>query len=152
MRHSPACRGLPGTSPSGPISWPCSQRSIVFSVSDGRVEREMRQMSEGRGEERAEEGGAIRPEPEPVPPATPEPPRPQRRSRGAAPWLAALLILVVAGIALSPFWAPALAPLLPWGSRPDASAEKYAALVARVAAIEQRPAHASVDLGPMKSA
>jgi hypothetical protein len=50
-----------------------------------------------------------------------------------------LLVLILAGILLSPFWAPALAPLFPWGEKPVVSAEEYEALAARVAAIEKRP-------------
>ena len=74
-----------------------------------------------------------------------------RRSR---PWgvalLAALLVLVIAGVLLSPFWAPAVSPLLPWGDK--AAARKYDALVERVAALEQRPTVSPRDLDAVKSA
>lgn len=74
-----------------------------------------------------------------------------RRSR---PWgvalLSALLVLVIAGVLLSPFWAPVVAPLLPWGDK--AAARKYDALVERVAALEQRPTVSPRDLDALKSA
>jgi hypothetical protein len=63
-----------------------------------------------------------------------------------------LLILVLAGVVLSPFWAPELAPLLPWAASPATSNEQYSALAARVAAIEQRPAAPSVSFDAIKSA
>ena len=75
--------------------------------------------------------------------------------RGTPPaiwWLAALLLLLVAGIGSSPFWAHEVAPLLPWGSQPSAPAENYADLAARLAAIEQRPAPSSPDVGAINSA
>ena len=59
-------------------------------------------------------------------------------------------MLVVAAVALSPFWATAVAPLLPWGQRP--AEERYDALAARIAALEQRPAPPAVDVGPIESA
>jgi len=77
-------------------------------------------------------------------------PEPAARPRGsfsgagrAALWLAALLILVLAGVALSPFWAPQLAPLLPGSEKPS----EYAALATRLAAVEARP----VASGPVSS-
>jgi hypothetical protein len=109
-------------------------------------------MSEGRSEDRPGEGGAIPVEPEPVPPPAPDPEYPRRTSWGAALWPAVLLALVVAGVALSPFWAADVASLLPWGERPASAADDYAALAARVAAIEKRPAPPSVDLDAVKSA
>ena len=66
----------------------------------------------------------------------------------AALWLAALLTLVLAGVALSPFWAPQLAPLLPGGEKPG----EYAALAARVAAVEARPAASGKESDAIKSA
>ncbi len=59
-------------------------------------------------------------------------------------------MLVIAAVALSPFWAPAVAPLLPWGRRPQQP--DYDALAARVAALEQRPVPPPVDVDPIKSA
>jgi hypothetical protein len=72
--------------------------------------------------------------------------------RQAALWLAVLLVLVIAAVALSPVWAPAIAPLLPWGAKPAPVAAEDAALAARVTALEARPAPATVDLDPIKSA
>ncbi|MBO0736792.1 MAG: hypothetical protein J2P48_09515, partial [Alphaproteobacteria bacterium] len=68
--------------------------------------------SDPRAQEEAEEA-----QPEPGPPAAPHPVRQRGAARFIALWLGTLLV-VVAGVALSPFWAPVLAPLLPWGSRP----------------------------------
>jgi hypothetical protein len=67
-------------------------------------------------------------------------------------WLAALLLLVIAGVGLSSFWARDVVPLLPWGSQRAAPAEDYAALAARVAAIENRPARPPPDIGAINSA
>jgi hypothetical protein len=74
------------------------------------------------------------------------------RFRQAASWPAALLVLVIAAVALSPFWAPAMAPLLPWGAKSAPVAADDAALAARVTALEARPAPATVDLDPIRSA
>src|SRR5262249_3317558 len=52
-------------------------------------------------------------------------------------WLAALLILVLGGLASSPFWAKTVGRLLPWGEKP--SAADYDVLAARLAALERRP-------------
>jgi hypothetical protein len=107
-------------------------------------------MSEERGEEHSEVRSEIDAE---APPAAAEPPPArQRGSRGAVAALLALLIVVLAGVALSPFWAPELAPLLPWAVSPDISNEQYSALAGRVAAIEQRPAAPNVNLDAIKSA
>jgi hypothetical protein len=106
-------------------------------------------MSEERSEEHPEERTAVDVEP---PPAPAEPPARQRGSRQTALWPLALLILVLVGVALSPFWAPELAPLLPWGARPATRVDEYAALAARVAAVEQRPAQPSVNIDAIKSA
>jgi hypothetical protein len=72
----------------------------------------------------------------------------QRRSYGIAPWLTTLLILVLAGVALSPFWAPQVGPLLPWGIPND----EYAALARRVAAVEQRSPAPGGSMDALKSA
>ena len=72
--------------------------------------------------------------------------------RQSAIWLALLLVVVIAGVALSPFWASAVAPLLPWGAKPAPVAADAAALGARIAALEARPAPADLDLDPIKSA
>jgi hypothetical protein len=109
-------------------------------------------MSEGHSEERPGEGGAIPPDPEPSSPTAAGPQRRQPASRRAVLWLSALLILVVAGVGLSPFWAPDVAPLLPWGAPTGPAVEDYAALAARVAAVEKRPVPPSVDIDAVKSA
>ena len=107
-------------------------------------------MSEEHSEEHSEERGAIDAE---TPPAAAEPPvARQRGSRGVATGLLALLIVILTGVALSPFWAPEVAPLLPWAASPATSNEQYSALAARVAAIEQRPVAASVNTDAIKSA
>ncbi len=90
-------------------------------------------MSERESEEGAAESGAAPVEPSSTPAIEPE--KPPSRSGRAALWLAGLLILILAGVALSPFWAPQIEPLLPWGENRD----EYAALAARVAAVEARP-------------
>lgn len=64
--------------------------------------------------------------------------------------MAALLLLVVALVLLSPFWAPALTPLLPWGK--ITTTGKLDALAGRVSALEHRPTPSPVDLDPIKSA
>ena len=76
----------------------------------------------------------------------------QRRSYGIAPWLTTLLILVLAGVALSPFWAPQVGPLLPWGTRSGTSNDEYADLAARLAAVERRPPAPGVNVDAVKSA
>jgi hypothetical protein len=62
--------------------------------------------------------------------------------------MAGLLILILAGVALSPFWAPQIEPLLPWGENRD----EYSALAARVAAVEARPAAPSTGIDAVRSA
>lgn len=111
-------------------------------------------MSEGHSDERQEEGGAIRSEPEPPPAADPARPRvgPQGGPRGALLLLALLLVLIVAGVALSPFWAPTMALILPWGESPNAASDEYAALAARVAVIEKRPGMPNFETDAVKSA
>jgi len=98
----------------------------------------------GRAEDRAVE---VEPNAAPVEPAG----RPRGPLSGAgrvALWLAALLILSLAAVALSPFWAPQVAPLLPWGEKPG----EYAGLAARVAAVEARPAASGKEIDAVKSA
>jgi hypothetical protein len=61
-----------------------------------------------------------------------------------------LAALIVLGVLLSPFWAPALDPVLPWGNRQAAS--QYAALGTRLTAVEQRPVVTAADLDRLKAA
>jgi len=61
--------------------------------------------------------------------------------------------LIIAGIIISPFWAPALGPLLPWGAGlPVAPTPDYAALATRLEAIERRPAAPAIDVSAIESA
>jgi hypothetical protein len=59
-----------------------------------------------------------------------------------------LLILILAGVASSPFWAPQIEPLFPWGENRD----DYAALAARVAAVEARPVAPTKGIDAVQSA
>ncbi len=81
---------------------------------------------------------------------------PLRRRTGSARQiaasLAALLVIVIAGVLLSPFWAPTVMLLLPWSAKTAVTHEDVAALGARVTALEERPAPPAVDVGPLKSA
>ena len=107
-------------------------------------------MSERESEQGPAEDGVVPAEPGSTPAV--EPAGPTRRSaRGFARaplWLAGLLILILAGVASSPFWAPQIEPLLPWGENRD----DYAALAARVAAIETRPVAPSPGIDAVQSA
>ena len=108
-------------------------------------------MSEGHSEGHQEESGATLAEPEPSPPAPAQPAQELGTYRRVAFWFAALLVVIVAGIALSPFWAPDLAPLLPWGARSAGSSEIYDDLARRLAAVEKRPIPPPVDVDAIKS-
>jgi hypothetical protein len=104
-------------------------------------------MSEGHSEKHPEEDAAGNVEV--LPPAASAR---QRRSHGIAPWLTTLLILILAGVGLSPFWAPQVALLLPWGTGPGTPNDEYAALARRVAAVEQRSPAPGVSMDALKSA
>jgi len=106
---------------------------------------------------------------DPAPAAKPDT-APRRSPGGAAIWLSAILLLVLALVGTSPYWAPPLETLLPWGSaagaRPEAlsarldAAEQLLAAVRsgkgqdlsdRVTALERRPAaDPSADLAPLR--
>jgi hypothetical protein len=103
-------------------------------------------MSERESEEGPAESGAMPAEPGSAPAV--EPARPPRRFARAALWLAGLLIVILVGIALSPFWAPQIEPLFPWGENRD----EYAALAARVAAVEARPVAPNTGIDAVQSA
>jgi hypothetical protein len=107
-------------------------------------------MSERESGQGPAEDGVVPTEPGSTPAV--EPAGPTRRSaRGFARaplWLAGLLILILAGVASSPFWAPQIEPLLPWGENRD----DYAALAARVAAVEARPVAPSPGIDAVQSA
>lgn len=70
------------------------------------------------------------------------------RSRGPSLWLAALLVLAIAGVATSPFWAPPVAALLPWATPPAGSS---AGLAVRIAALDQRLTATHSDVESLKS-
>jgi hypothetical protein len=77
---------------------------------------------------------------------------PKRGSWRTIWWLAGLLLLVIAGVGSSPFWAREVMPLLPWGGQSVAPTEDYAALATRLTAIERRPSPSSPDVGAINSA
>jgi hypothetical protein len=107
-------------------------------------------MSEGHRERNSADGDATAAEPEASPPPAVEAIPPRRASRATAAWLTALLVLILVGIALSPIWAPEIAPLLPWGARPAVSPDEYAALGARVASVEKAAARPPLDEDAIK--
>ena len=108
-------------------------------------------MTEARDQEPLAEGSTLPPVTDQTLGEGAQSARPARGSRQTVWWLAALLLLVIAGVGLSPFWARDVAPLLPWGSQPATPSESYAALAARVAAIENRPAPRSPDIAAINS-
>jgi hypothetical protein len=82
------------------------------------------------------------------PPAGPEPAR--RRTGGPLPWLiaaGAVVVVALAALASTPFWAPAVMPLLPWG--PPNAAAKPAALPSPPAAAA--PAASDSQLAGLRS-
>ena len=110
-------------------------------------------MSDRRGESEPASAGMdggprmIDVTPTPVPEPEPQPGTPVR-DRVAIAALSALVVLVVA-LATSPYWAPPVVSVLPWGGAPEtrpAPADtsgieaKLSALEQRVARLEQRPA------------
>jgi hypothetical protein len=83
------------------------------------------------------------------PAAGSQPRAPRRREV----WPVVVVGLIIAGVMISPFWAPALAPLLPWGAElPAAPTPDYAALAGRLEAIERRPAAPAIDVSAIGSA
>ena len=110
-------------------------------------------MSEAHGQEHPGEAGALPPEPGQAPAENVELAKPVGPFRRTVWWLATLLLLVIAGVGLSPFWARDVAQLLPWGGKAETPAGDYAALTSRLEAIEQRPAlPPSPDIGAINSA
>ena len=109
-------------------------------------------ITEAHGQEHPVEVGAPPPEPGHAPAESLELARPVRPSRRTVWWLATLLLLVIAGIGLSPFWARDVAQLLPWGEKPETSTGDYAALSSRLEAIERHPAPPSPDIGAINTA
>jgi hypothetical protein len=110
-------------------------------------------MTEGHGPAHVEEA-VVAPEPgqspeSSSPAAASRPPAPRRREV----WPVVVVGLIIAGIMISPFWAPAIAPLLPWGAAlPAGPIPDYAALAARLEAIERRPAVPAIDVSAIGSA
>jgi hypothetical protein len=88
----------------------------------------------------SEDLGAATPASEPVAEAPPVMPRRFGGDRLGFVVLAAILLLLIGGVAASPFWAPAVAPLLPWGHATAAPSAAYANLAARLDELEKRPA------------
>jgi hypothetical protein len=83
-------------------------------------------------------------------PATGSQPRAPRRWEV---WPVVVVGLIIAGVIISAFWAPAVAPLLPWGAGlPAAPTPDHAALTARLEAIERRPAAPAIDVSAIESA
>ena len=109
-------------------------------------------MTDAHGQEHPIEAGALPPEPGQAPAESAELARPVGSSRRTAWWLATLLLLVIAGVGLSPFWARDVAQLLPWGGKVETPMEDYAALSSRLETIERRPALPSPDIGAINSA
>lgn len=109
-------------------------------------------MTETPGEEQDERAGPPA-EPERSEEPSPHPGAPPAASPSrSALWLGTVLALVIAGVALSPFWAPALAPLLPWGEGSAVSPADLARLATRLDALEKRPAPPISDIGPIAAA
>jgi hypothetical protein len=109
----------------------------------------------GEDRESAEEGEGRDAATTPTPVATPEAvPAPVRRAGSGQPgiaWFAAVLVLVIAGVAASPFWAPAITPMLPWGERAAGPSANYAALAARLEVIEKRTETSDQALAAVRS-
>jgi len=109
-------------------------------------------MPEGQDQQPPAEGNALPPETHQALGESAKSAQPSGGSWHTAWWLAAMLLLVIAGIGSSPFWAREVSLLLPWGGRPAAPTEDYSALAARLAAVEKRPAPPSPDIGALNSA
>ncbi len=107
-------------------------------------------MSERESEQGPAEEGVVPEEPSPIPAVEPAGPSAgsARGSGRVALWLAGLLVVILAGVALSPFWAPQIAPFFPWSENRD----DYAALAARVAAVEARPVAPNAGSDAIQSA
>lgn len=107
---------------------------------------------EAHDQEHPAEISALPPEADPASGDSAQPAPPSSSTPRTIWWLAALLLLVIAGVGSSPFWARDVAPLLPWGGKPEPSMENFAALDARLQAIEKRPGPASPDISAINSA
>jgi hypothetical protein len=59
--------------------------------------------------------------------------------------------MLIGAVVLSPFWAPPAARLLPWGEeKSQLAGQDYAALAARLAELEKRPASPSFVVEAIK--
>jgi hypothetical protein len=67
-------------------------------------------------------------------------------------WLGSLPALMIAAIVLSPFWAPPVGRLLPWGEKLPAAGQGEGALAARLSEIEKRSVLSSFDIDAINSA
>ena len=119
---------------------------MLFSPSGGRL------TVTGEPQEHPAEISALQPETDHAPGESAQSAPPAGGIPRTIWWLGALLLLVIAGVGSSPFWARGIAPLLPWGGKPDARMEDLAALTARLEAIEKRPAPPAPDLSAINSA
>jgi hypothetical protein len=88
------------------------------------------------------------PEPLALPPPEPAPAAPPRRKRDWVAWLILLLLVIVVLVGSSPFWAPALASLLPWSPRSQMAAA-VAPIEQRLDEIARRQAALERQLGPV---
>src|SRR5665213_543807 len=70
-----------------------------------------------------------------------------RRSGAPLPWLLAVALVVLVGVATVPFWAPAVMPLLPWG-KPAPAAKPSSASSTTLAPPAPTPAPASPPAAP----
>ena len=77
-------------------------------------------------------------------------PPPPARGGGTLGWIALTVALLVAAVAASPWWAPPLAPLLPWSAQPGAASSEQGqrGIEERLAALEQRGATAAGTAPP----
>ena len=120
---------------------------MLFSPNGGRLT-----VTEKHHQEHPAEISALQPETDHAPGESAQSAPPAGGIPRTIWWLGALLLLVIAGVGSSPFWARDIAPLLPWGGTPDAPMEDFAAVNARLEAIEKSPAPAAPDLSAINSA
>jgi len=118
-----------------------------FSPSGGRLT-----VTEEDHREHLPEIGAHQPEINHAPGESAQSAPPTGGTQRTIWWLGALLLLVIAGVGSSPFWARDIASLLPWRGKPEAPMADFAALNARLAAVEKRPAPPVPDLSAISSA
>jgi hypothetical protein len=109
----------------------------------------MTQTPEGNDREAAALAATpLEPAAEPSLPAT----KPAGSGRPVIAILGALVAVLIAGVAASPFWAPAMLPLLPWGRQQAERPPEAAALVLRLDAIERQTASSAEALAAVRAA